>query len=228
MLTISLTSIPPRFGGLDRVLGALVETVAGRAPILLCLPESYHRFPDWDGALPIIPRGVEIVRAARDDGPATKLTGALGRAEGDVLICDDDVIYDRDWFDAFEVERKYLPGQALSGIAGAVRRLLATDAPDTPLNRIGHGHAGFLVPDAAKVFGGLKIDGPCRWVDDIWISGHLARSGIGIYEVPEASLARSHILDAPEPLQNAELDGMRRAALNRACLAQFEDVWPPA
>ncbi|MEL7114155.1 MAG: glycosyltransferase family 2 protein [Pseudomonadota bacterium] len=96
MLIASLSSIPPRFGDLGATLSSLLGQARRPDRIVLSIPRAYRRFPDWNGVLPEVPAGVEIIRAA-DFGPATKLLGLLrdGAPEGaQILFCDDDRIYD--------------------------------------------------------------------------------------------------------------------------------------
>jgi hypothetical protein len=117
---LSLSSIPPRFSALRPVLEALVAQDLPAAEIRLHIPRRYRRFPDWDGHLPDIPRGVRLVRCETDFGPATKLLPALTDLAGqdvDILYCDDDWICPPGWHRRFVVERARRPGVAL-GSAG--------------------------------------------------------------------------------------------------------------
>ena len=75
-LVVSLSSIPPRFAELAPTLNSLVNQSADIAGVYLYVPESYRRFPEWDGSLPDVPAGVEVRRCAEDWGPATKILGA--------------------------------------------------------------------------------------------------------------------------------------------------------
>ena len=91
-LVISLTSIPPRFGQLPRVIAALRAQTA-RARILLVLPSRYRRFPGHHAPPPL--EGVEILRPDQDPGPIAKLALATQQARGGgqdchLLYCDDD------------------------------------------------------------------------------------------------------------------------------------------
>ena len=74
-MIISLTSIPPRFGGLGPALGSLADQ--GADAVWLWIPHTYDRFPDWDGTLPDVPAGITIRRCETDHGPATKSIPAL-------------------------------------------------------------------------------------------------------------------------------------------------------
>lgn len=113
---ITLSSIPPRFARLRPTLNSLVRQSAPVEAIRLYIPEHYRRFPDWDGTLPDVPEGIEIVRTDSDPGPATKILPALRDYAGqpvDILFCDDDRIYDRDWVARFQAMRRAHPGCAL-------------------------------------------------------------------------------------------------------------------
>ncbi|KMW59971.1 hypothetical protein AIOL_000120 [Candidatus Rhodobacter oscarellae] len=101
-LIITLSSIPARFGKIGPVLESLVGQGADR--VLLYVPQAYRRFPDWDGALPAVPQGVDIRRCAADLGPATKILPAARDFTGqdvDLLFADDDHIYGPGWAQSF-------------------------------------------------------------------------------------------------------------------------------
>lgn len=97
-LVVSLSSIPPRFDKLEPVLNALLAQTAKIDEIRLYLPKTYRRFPDYDGSLPDVPRGVRIMRPNDDLGPASK-----------VLWTVDDI-----WLSG-HMERKGVPIWCLSG-----------------------------------------------------------------------------------------------------------------
>ncbi|MDJ0627130.1 MAG: glycosyltransferase family A protein [Rhodobacter sp.] len=98
MLVISLSSVPPRFPKIGATLESLVTQGADR--VQLYIPQTYRRFPDWDGSMPKVPQGVDIRRIARDFGPATKVLGAVQEFRGqdvNILFCDDDQYYAPGW-----------------------------------------------------------------------------------------------------------------------------------
>ena len=106
---ISLTSIPSRFPSLGPTLSSLVAQ--GADEVRLYIPTAYRRFPAWDGHLPDVPDGVQIVRCAEDLGPATKVLPAVRDFQGQdvqILFCDDDCILPKDWAPKlFRVQRKH-------------------------------------------------------------------------------------------------------------------------
>ena len=112
MLYITLSSVPPRFAKLAPILESLVAQTAKVEQILLYIPYSYRRFPDWDGTLPVVPGGVEIRRTKDDFGPATKILCAakeFRRQDVDILFCDDDHIYAPGWAQSFVDLKSYHP-----------------------------------------------------------------------------------------------------------------------
>lgn len=97
---ITLSTIPPRFPLLAPTLKSLLSQSLRAEEIRLYIPERYRRFPDWDGSLPELPKGINLHRFENDMGPASKILPAARDLSGrdvDILFCDDDNIYDRHW-----------------------------------------------------------------------------------------------------------------------------------
>lgn len=108
-MIITLTTIPPRFDKIAPTLKSLVKQKHRADQVILYIPQSYKRFPEWTGTLPQVPEGVTICRTDFDYGPATKVLPALkdnwGK-ERDILFCDDDVSYDSHWSERYANLRK--------------------------------------------------------------------------------------------------------------------------
>lgn len=99
---ISLSTIPSRFDKIGPTLESLLAQSAKVDEIRLYIPKSYLRFSDYDGnALPVIPNGITLIRPDQDDGPASKVIHCLVDPnldpESQIIFCDDDRIYDKDW-----------------------------------------------------------------------------------------------------------------------------------
>lgn len=207
-LVISLTSIPPRFGQLPRVVAGL-RRQADR--VIVTLPRRYRRFPG-NHAVPDLP-GAELLRPAQDKGPAAKVLHAAQALRGqavELLYCDDDWDYAPGWADAFRAGRAQHPGAVLAGATFGADRLKLSGPP------IAQGFAGVMIrPDWLDDIAMCPPD--IAWaVDDIWLSAAFARTERDVAEVSEARSLAAPLSD-PGNLQDARIDGRTRAEANRAC-----------
>jgi len=211
-LTISLTSIPPRFATLGPVLQGLAAQ--GADDVQLWLPEAYTRFPGWDGTLPDVPAGVTLRRCRADLGPATKLLPALGAVEpGDrLIICDDDTAYGPGWAEALTEASNTDPGTAIAASTYALDRLALSPRPRAR-HMVVQGFAGVLI--APAMISARRIDPRDAFVDDIWLSAQLAASGTRIVEAPTARALVTPLPSAAiAPLQTLATGGLNRADAN--------------
>jgi hypothetical protein len=184
---VSLTTIPSRMQGLRRCIASLEAQTTPPERIFLCIPQTYRRFKTPD-PLPLEAAAlgslVEIVRCA-DDGPGTKILGAIDRLpqEPDVLLVlvDDDAEYEPHMLGAFaEMFRKH-PGHAGSFHVYRYRGI-----------NVGQGNDGFAIP--VEKLAGLKgfhaniRDNPyIFYVDDLWISFYLWMNSVPIHNLTAMS-----------------------------------------
>ena len=120
----SLSSIPTRFKHLSPVLEAVLRQTIGFDEVRLYLPRRYRRFPDYDGSLPDVPKGVRIIQVDEDLGPASKVLFAardLTSEDCDIFYCDDDHIYARDWVSRMIRQRKGRLDHCVATINDVVR-----------------------------------------------------------------------------------------------------------
>ncbi len=277
MLIVSLSSIPPRFGLLGPTLDCLLRQEAKVDHIRLYIPHRYRRFPDWDGTLPEVPRGVEIVRCDEDLGPATKVLYAAREYRGqdvDILLCDDDRRYKPHWAQTYVDARRDHPGVCLA-IAGfeadryGQSRMLDRPQPRArrrsrtldlkfqarmvweflfppverkflrePVRRLfrqsGYvdcfeGFAGAMV--RPEFFDDAAFDiPPVVWtVDDVWLSGHLARMGVPIWVVAGQFDTQHTPAGVSDALYMSQIEGADRDEANKRCIAYFQNtygIWP--
>ncbi len=116
MTVISLSSIPPRFDKIGPTLETLLAQKADIEAIRLYVPHVYRRFPDYDGAAPSVPKGVEVIRPEADLGPASKVLFCARDLRGTgkrILFCDDDRHYPVDWAQALISEAALYPDRAI-------------------------------------------------------------------------------------------------------------------
>lgn len=223
MYAISLTSIPPRFEKLGPVLRALLDQSESPERIFLTLPRQYECY-DVTVNPPTLADGVELLWSDEDMGPATKALPAarqLSESGLRLIYCDDDWIYPRHWAKTLLAKSEV----ATCGQAWNIRRI---------------GRSG-LGTDIAQGFSGVCI---CpKWlcnssitpikhawpVDDVWLSGHLARQGVAIREMPRARKGMRPAFDDVHALQQRSFGGFFRDDLNRMCadyLNKKYGIWP--
>ena len=235
-LVVTLTTIPARAHRLHRVLRSLIDQSQPADRIVLCLPRSRRR----DGAAypdPLslgLPPGVEVLRCT-DEGPVTKLLPTLA-AEPDacLVVVDDDVVYPRDFLASLLTAHRANPTAAL-GLRGvcltpgrefpALHHVLCSAQTRLVPVNILFGTWGYLLPpgalDAAvRDFSGMPE--AVRWVDDVWVSGHLARRGVPRLVVPTRSFPVETLASAIQALT----DGPNRSGQNDAtAIAVFAADW---
>ena len=100
-----MTSIPPRFGGLEKTLNSLETQNKKTEKIFLNIPEKFNRFStveyDFNNLLKKF-KNLKINKC-EDYGPGTKLIGSLGDImEYDyVVLVDDDHVYKKEMLEIF-------------------------------------------------------------------------------------------------------------------------------
>lgn len=200
----------------------------------MTLPRRYRRFPGIHAASDL--QGVDVLRPARDPGPAGKVTQAarlLAGQDVDLLYCDDDWLPAPDWAAGFVASARARPGTVICASGFDVHRLGLIPGPERPRGD-GPG-AGFV--DIAQGFGGVLIrpdwledftpEADAWAVDDIALSAAFARKGRVIWK--EAGLrALTRPLADPHRLQDSRINGIDRATANRqvaARLARRHHIW---
>ncbi|MEQ8897838.1 MAG: hypothetical protein RID23_12170 [Roseovarius sp.] len=229
MYAVALTSIPPRLSRLGPVLAALLAQDPAPARVLLCLPQRWARFPGG-GALPALPKGVEVIAAERDHGPATKAIGPARALAGEVdrlIYCDDDWLMPPGWASALLAAQR--PGEAVAASGWSVDRLKRQGAARPGCVDVAQGFSGVLIEPRWLV--GAEVAPPAEaWaVDDVWLSGQLARQGVAIRLAKGARAGMAPAFDDGHALQDAVIDGSSRHAANLACvetLTRRYGIWP--
>ncbi len=201
-IVVTLTTIPSRIRQIFPALNSLLDQTVLPDRILLALPErsvreqSRYTVPD---ELEEHPR-ITVLRSDRDWGPATKLIPALlacaDAPDTSLLAVDDDNVYPRTFVETFQRFAGELPDAALSGRGCGVpaslrwhkcREFLGTTVTTPKRTDIVEGCGGILV--RPRFFDETLWDydpAPARafFVDDIWVSGHLARRKVPRYVIP--------------------------------------------
>jgi len=204
-VVISLTTTPSRITRLGPTLRSLLTQDYPLTAIYLAVPRRSVRENRAYAVPTRLARHptVTVIDSERDWGPATKLLPMLRveqeRPETLIITVDDDNVYPREMVSTFVRFSLTLPDAALcfrgwrvppSGRWQDGRAVFGTrvDAP-TPMDVI-TGCGGILVKPRffdAAVFNYDAAPRSAFFVDDIWISGHLARRRIPRYVIPSAA-----------------------------------------
>jgi hypothetical protein len=235
-VVVTLSTIPARAAALAPVLHSLLDQTEPADRIILNLPPVSRRtgvpYPDPAGLN--LPMGVDVLRGP-DEGPATKFLGALhDEPRALIVVVDDDVIYPRDFLANLLAAYRVRPGHALAlrgvrlvdGVAfPALDHVLCSAiAAPQPVDVV-FGTWGYLLPPGLPVAEIADFSGhpdEVRWVDDVWISGHLARLGVPRMVVATQSFPIETMTSAVQALT----DGANRSGLNdAAAIAAFARYW---
>lgn len=247
--TVTLSTIPSRIGKIAPTLNSIFDQSMKPRRVFLAIPEfslrekRRYRIPDvlLDSPVP------RIIRSDRDWGPATKLLALLraGILERDELVVtiDDDNIYPQNFLETIADHARKLPTAALSlrgwHMPASFRWKDARDFKGTQIDQpektdVITGCGGIAIRPYffdESLFDYSRAPKEAFFVDDIWISGHLARKGVPRYVIPSSgpyvylgSLASLYgpALDA---IENG--DGFN----NDVVIDYFRDFWmggPPA
>jgi hypothetical protein len=235
-IVVSLSTIPSRTAHLRPVLHSLLDQTEPADRIVLALPQFSAR--EGRAYPPVaaldLPAGIEVL-ACDDLGPATKLLPALAaEPAAAIVVVDDDVVYPRDFIATLLAAHRQQPAAAVGyrGVrlkAGTPfvdleHRFGSAVAAPTPVDVL-FGTWGYLIPPGAldgAVHDLVAHPEHLRWVDDIWISGHLARRGVGRLVVP----ARSIPIETANARRAALTDGPNRSGENdRRAIEMFAADW---
>jgi hypothetical protein len=275
MTIITLSLIPSRFHESSVVLNSLLAQDLPNTKIEVYIPKTYRRFPAYKGHLPDVPKGVEICVVDEDLGPATKILYAAEKYKNndvDIIFCDDDRHYNRNWARGFAETRAEKPDCAIVSSGFDLDYLDLPHYADMPQPRaqkairgldfyrhferfamtlrygskknvpwdkkslfktfrkpgfvaIGEGYGGFMVKP--RFFDKAMWDIPAiMWsVDDVWLSGHLDRQGIGIWAMAKRLRFQTSDLDTVDALHNAIIDGADRKQANVACAQYMQKTY---
>ena len=229
MYAISLTTIPPRFDRLQPVLHSLLAQDPAPTEVVLNLPRRFHRFPGTVVA-PTLPASVRLHWVEEDVGPATKIlpsARALSETYDHIIYCDDDWLMPSGW--AATLLSAQSSEVAVAGSGYNVARLGRVSATPTGFVDIAQGYSGVLVKPAWLAGRDLNPPSSAWPVDDIWLSGQLARLKVPIQLAAAATNGLKLAFEDEYSLQDNTVGHLNRDAANRSCAALLNDrfgIWP--
>lgn len=233
-LVVSMTTIPERVGRIRPALRSLLDQSCPADRILLAWPSRSRRTGQLYPTMPDLPVGIELLHC-EDEGPASKLLPVLAVEPATVIVVtDDDVIYPVDFIETLLLAHRADPHAALGWRGWQITpgmdprdfdHIFATSITTPTDVDVLLGTWGYLVPpgaldEAVYDFNGWPIE--LRNVDDVWISGHLARRRIPRRIVPSRGLPVETVASAISALTK----GPNRSGYNdRVAIEAFSAWW---
>jgi Glycosyl transferase family 2 len=207
----SLSTVPGRINNLSATIRSLLKQTRPPDEIVLAIPEFSIReersyiVPEY---LLDLPR-LRILRSERDWGPATKFIPviqqelAAGPGDSLVMVVDDDRVYPRDALETYLHYNAQLPDAALCFRGAAMPRTFDwRDATMIKGNELREPHSVAVITGCGSYLIKPRFFDESLWdyseapqaafyMDDIWISGWLARRKVKRYAVPASAMMRS-------------------------------------
>ena len=239
----SLSTVPGRINNLSATIQSLLKQTHPPDEIVLAIPEFSIReerpyvVPEY---LLHFPR-LRILRSQRDWGPATKFIPIIreelagGRRDTVIMVVDDDRVYPRDALETYLHYSKQLPDAALCFRGAAMPRTFDwRDAKMIKGNELREPHSVAVVTGCGSYLIQPRFFDESLWdyskappaafyMDDIWISGWLARRNVRRYAVPTSVMMRS-VWRQRRTLSLHNVPSGRQQNNNEA-IAFFRDSW---
>ena len=240
---VSLSTVPERMGNLGPTVRSLLRQTRPPDEIVLAIPEFSIReqrpyaVPEYVSRL----QRLRVLHCQKDWGPATKFIPivreelAAGRGNTLIMVVDDDRIYPRDALETYLHYNKQLPEEVLCFRGAAMPRDLdwrhakmirASELRQPQPAAVITGCGSYLIQP--RFFDESLCDysqAPkgAFYMDDIWISGCLARRNVKRYVVPASAMMRSVFRQRRTLSLHDVPDG--RQYNNNETIALFGDAW---
>ena len=240
---VSLSTVPDRINNLGPTIRSLLKQTRPPDEIVLAIPEFSIR----EQRPYAVPKHVSrwprmrVLHCQKDWGPATKFIPivreelAAGRGNTLIMVVDDDRMYPRDALETYLHYNKQLPDAVLCFRGAAMPRDLdwrhakmirASELRQPQPAAVITGCGSYLIQP--RFFDESLCDysqAPkgAFYMDDIWISGCLARRNVKRYVVPASAMMRSVFRQRRTLSLHDVPDG--RQYNNNETIALFGDAW---
>jgi hypothetical protein len=240
---VSLSTVPGRIDNLRPTIRSLLKQTRPPDEIVLTIPEfSIREQRPYVVAeyLLRLPR-LRILHCGNDWGPATKFIPVVreelvaGRGDTLIMVVDDDRIYPHDALETYLYYSKRLPEAALCFRGAAMpqtldwrdaRMIKGNELREPRTLAVITGCGSYLIQPRffdESLWDYSKAPPAAFYMDDIWISGWLARRNVKRYAVPTSTMMRSvwrqrrtlSLHDVPDGRQHN----------NNETIAFFADAW---
>ena len=240
---VSLSTVPERIGNLGPTVRSLLRQTRPPDEIVLAIPEFSIR----EQRPYAVPKHVSrwprmrVLHCQKDWGPATKFIPivreelAAGRGNTLIMVVDDDRIYPRDALETYLHYNKQLPDAALCFRGAAMPRDLdwrhakmirASELRQPQPAAVITGCGSYLIQPRffdESLWDYSQAPKGAFYMDDIWISGCLARRNVKRYVVPASAMMRSVFRQRRTLSLHDVPDG--RQYNNNETIALFGDAW---
>ena len=239
----SLSTVPDRIHNLEPTIQSLLKQTRPPDEIVLTIPEFSIReqrsyvVPEYLSRLP----RVRVLRCPEDWGPATKFIPvvreelAVGQGDTLIMVVDDDRVYPRDALETYLHYNQQLSGAALCFRGAAMPRTLDwRDAKMIKASELRQPEAVAVITGCGSYLIQPRFFDETLWdyspapkgaffMDDIWISGCLARRKVQRFAVPGSAMMRS-VRRQRRTLSLHDVPNGRQHN-NNETIAFFEDAW---
>jgi hypothetical protein len=240
---VSLSTVPERINNLRPTIRSLLKQTRPPDQIVLAIPEFSIReerpyvVPEYVLRLP----RVRILHCGKDWGPATKFIPvvqeelATGQGATLIMVVDDDRVYPRDALETYLHYSEQLPEAALCFRGAAMPRNLdwrhakmirASELRQPQPAAVVTGCGSYLIQPRffdESLWDYSQAPRGAFYMDDIWISGCLARRNVKRYVVPATAMMRSVFRQRWTLSLHDVPDG--RQYNNNETIAFFGDAW---
>jgi len=240
---VSLSTVPERIGNLGPTVRSLLRQTSPPDEIVLAIP----KFSTREQRPYAVPKDVSrwprmrVLECRRDWGPATKFIPvvreelAAGRGNTLIMVVDDDRVYPRDALETYLYYNEQLPAAALCFRGAAIpqgldwrhaRMIRARELRQPQPVAVITGCGSYLIQPRffdESLWDYSQAPQGAFYMDDIWISGCLARRNVKRYVVPASAMMRSVFRQRRTLSLHDVPDG--RQYHNNETIAFFGDAW---
>jgi hypothetical protein len=239
----SLSTVPERIGNLAPTIRCLLRQTRPPDEIILTVPEFSIReersyvVPEYFLRLPRL----RILHCRRDWGPATKFIPvvreelAAGRGDTLIMVLDDDRVYPRDTLATYLHYHTQMPDAAICIRGAAMPRtfdwrdatmIYGSELREPQSVSVITGCGSYLIQPRffnESLWDYSQAPSGAFYMDDIWISGYLARRNVARYVVPASGRQRS-VRRQRRTLSLHDVPNGRQHN-NNETIAFFRDAW---
>jgi hypothetical protein len=239
----SITTVPDRIDNLEPTIRSLLKQTRPPDEIVLTIPEFSIRqqrpyaVPKYVSRWP----RVRVLHCRKDWGPATKFIPvvqeelAAGRGDTLMMVVDDDRVYPRDALQTYLHYNQQLPGAALCFRGAAMPRTLDwRDARMIKANELRQPEPVAVITGCGSYLIQPRFFDESLWdysgaprgaffMDDIWVSGWLARRNVKRWAIPASTMMRS-VWRQRRTLSLHDVPNGRQHN-NNETIAFFGDAW---